>query len=104
VTCSGPEECADLWNKATAYIRRNATTPVQTRGETIFITAPPATEQDISLILTRIDEKESVGASLFLDLQCQRSLRGEKMCEGPRAQGIIEGFRAAIVGEDAAQP
>jgi hypothetical protein len=103
VTCSGPEECADLWNKATAYIRRNATTPVQTRGENIFITAPPATEQDISLILTRIDEKDGVGASLFLDLQCERSLRGEKMCEGPQARGIIEGFRPALAGEDRPQ-
>lgn len=104
VTCSSLDECGSLWSKATAYVRKHATTPVQTGGANIFITAPPAGEQDISLILSRIDDKVGPGASLFLDLQCKRSLLGREMCESDDAQRIIEGFRTAIVGGDAAQP
>jgi hypothetical protein len=104
VTCSSLDECGSLWNKATAYVRKHATTPVQTGGANIFITAPPAGEQDISLILSRINDKVGPGASLFLDLQCKRSLLGKEMCESNEAQRILEGFRTAIVDGGATQP
>jgi hypothetical protein len=104
VTCEGPEECSRLWEKSTNYVRLHANTAVQASGDNILITAPPTDEQDISLVLSRIDDKEGPGASLFLDLQCERSLRGEKRCESQQAQEIVRGFRAAIMGEDGAQP
>jgi hypothetical protein len=104
VTCANPKECSRLWSKATAYVREHATTPVQTSGANIFITALPTREQDIGLILSRINDEEGPGASLFLDLQCERSLRGERMCESEQAQSITDGFRSAIVDVDAAQP
>lgn len=104
VTCAAPEECSRLWEKSTDYVRQHASTPVQASGENIFITAPPASEHDISLILSRINDKEDPGASLFLDLQCQRSLRGQRKCQSQQAQDIIQGFRSAIMGEQASRP
>lgn len=104
VACADAEECSRLWNKSTDYVRRHASTAVQTSGEKLIITAPPAGAQDIGLVLARIDDKEGPGASLFLDLQCERSLGGEERCRSQEAQDIIQGFRAAIEGDDAAQP
>lgn len=101
VTCAGSEECDRLWEKAIAYTRRHATTAIQSGSAVLLITAPPVAEQDIGLILSRIDDKEGPGALLFLDLQCERSARGKELCQGQRAEGIVGGFRPAITGRDA---
>jgi hypothetical protein len=104
VPCATKEKCDRLWGKATAYVRQHATTPVQTSSDVIFISAAPASAQDVSLILSRIADKEGPGASLFLDLQCHRSVAGKEFCRGDLAQGIVQGFRTALIGEDAPQP
>jgi len=100
VACAGPTECNRLWEKAKEYVRQNATTAVQTSNPQIVITAPPTTEKDISVILSRIDDKGGPGATLFLDLQCKRALNGREVCKGKRAETIVEGFRPALVGEE----
>jgi len=100
VACAEPAQCDRLWEKATDYVRQHATTAVQTSSSVVFITAPPTAEQDISLVLTRIDDKEGPGASLFLDLQCNRTLNGKAFCRGQQAQAIVQGFRAALLGAE----
>jgi hypothetical protein len=100
VACAGPTECNRLWENAKEYVRQNATTAVQTSNTQIVITTPPTTEDDISLILSRIDDEEGPGATLFLDLQCKRALNGREVCKGKQAEAIVEGFRPALVGEE----
>ena len=48
-TGSGPGPCA--------YVREHATTPVQTAGLNILITAPPKSREDLSLTLSLIQDK-----------------------------------------------
>jgi hypothetical protein len=98
VNCRDTEECERLWSRAVAYVQQHATTQVQTSGANILIAAPAASGDDISLILSRINDKDGEGSSLFLDLQCQSSLRGEEMCQSPEAKEILAGFRAALTG------
>jgi hypothetical protein len=100
VACPDPAECDRLWAKATDYVRRHATTAVQASSSVVFITAPPGDEQDISLILSRIQDKKGPGASLFLDLQCKRTANGRDFCQGQEAQAVIQGFRAVLGGAD----
>jgi hypothetical protein len=100
VTCGDAAECDRLWEKAVAYVRQQATTGVQTSGPNVLITAPPTTGGEISLILSRINDEVGDGASLFLDLQCQSSLRGEKTCQSQRARDIILGFHPALTTQD----
>lgn len=104
VTCAGADECDRLWEKATLYVRQYATTPVQSSTAVVVITAPPVAEQDISLILSRINNKKGPGASLFLDLRCERSTRGQELCREQQTQAILEGFRPAILGENTPAP
>jgi len=101
VTCRDAAECDRLWTKAVAYVRQRATTRVQTSGANVLITAPPENGSEISLILSRINDEAGDGASLFLDLQCESSPRGEKLCQSPKAMEIISGFHPALTTEDA---
>lgn len=104
VPCGDAVECDRLWKKAETYVHEHATTIVQPGGSNILITDPPTSENDISLILARINDKGSNGAYLFLDLQCQGTIRGRPMCQSQEAKSIIEGFRPALTGEDASNP
>lgn len=101
VTCRDAAECDRLWQKAVAYVRQRATTRVQTIGPNILITAPAGNGSEISLLLSRIDDEGGDGASLFLDLQCESSPRGEELCESPKAMEIISGFHPALTARDA---
>jgi hypothetical protein len=96
VTCSDAAECDRLWRRAGTYVREHAMTQVYTDTPNLVLTSPPRSESDVTLILSRIQDKESEGASLFLDVQCQNSIQGEKTCLGPTAQDIIKGFRSAL--------
>lgn len=104
VTCSGRVQCNLLWQDAITYVREHATTQVQANSDILLITAPPTGEQDVSLILSRINDKSGDGATLFLDVQCKSSQRGQETCRGSQARGIVEGFRPAMTGEGRPQP
>ncbi len=101
VLCSASSECDRLWDKAVAYVRANAATPVPPSSSTILITAPPAAAEQISMILSRINNKKDEGATLFLDLQCQHTVRGVRACKSEEAKKLIQGFRSAVI-QDAA--
>lgn len=98
VTCPSAAACDALWGKAVAYLRQHATTPVQTSGPNIVVTAPPARDEDIHLALSRIQDKHGSGATLYLDAQCQPDLSGDTTCKGAAAQRILDGFAAALSG------
>jgi hypothetical protein len=100
VLCSASSECDRLWEKAVAYVRKNAATPVPASNSTILITAPPAAAGQISMILSRIQDKKDDGATLFLDLQCQQSIRGQQACNSNAAKKLIKGFRPTVMGQD----
>jgi hypothetical protein len=99
VLCSTSSECDQRWTKAVAYVRQNAATPVPPSNSTILITAPPAAAEQISMILSRIQNKTGDGATLFLDLQCQPSVRGQQACSSAAAKKLIKGFRPAVPGQ-----
>lgn len=98
VVCADAAECNRLWPAAVAYARTHATTTIQSEGENILITAPPATDEDISLILSRINDKKGPGASLFLDVQCRATSRGDRTCQSAEARRVLEHFREAVLG------
>ena len=102
VLCSASRECDRLWEKAVAYVRTNAATPVPASNSTILVTAPPAAAEQISMILSRIQDKKDDGATLFLDLQCQPSPRGQQACSSAAARKLIKEFRPAVMGQASA--
>jgi hypothetical protein len=90
------EQCNRYWARAVAYIRAQATTAIRTSGPNILITAPPVTHDEISLTLSRIQEKNSQTVSIFLDLQCKNRSNADTSCKGEQAEKILDGFRGAV--------
>jgi len=96
VTCTGKRQCARLWDRAVAYVRKTATTPVQTTGPNILIMGAPKTAEDLSLALSLIDEQGEDTASLFLDMQCKNQGSADLDCSEDRMLGVLDGFRRAV--------
>ena len=104
VTCSGEAQCDQYWTRAVAYVNEHASTPIQTSGSNIVITAPPETRDDLSLTLSRIPDKAGATVSIFLDLQCKRQTAGEANCGDPRAVEVLNGFHDAVTGPPPGTP
>lgn len=98
VNCSGQEHCAQLWARALAFLREQATTPVQTSGPNILITAAPKSAEDLSLALSLIRDPDQDTAALFLDMQCKNQGSADLRCPDERASAILDGFRRAVTG------
>lgn len=96
VSCSGQGRCAELWTRAVAYVRERATTPVQTSGPNILITAPPKSTEDLSFALSLIHDQDEDTAALFLDMQCKNQGSADLDCPDERVSAILDGFRRAV--------
>jgi len=98
VPCGTPTSCDEAWLRAEKYVRKHATTALQTISKTVIITAPPKKHDDISLTVSRI--KRGGEEKIFLDLQCSKSSKGAELCESEQVHAIRSGFRAALLRPD----
>jgi hypothetical protein len=102
VNCSGPQDCARAWEKAEAYVRKHATTPMQMIGKNIIMTAAPSKDQDISITVSRIRNKDRGKTILFMDLFCKQTPLGTELCQSEQVASIREAF-ANSIGETSKQ-
>lgn len=98
VPCADAGACDRLWARAVAYVRRHANTPIQAAGPNILITAQAEKREDISLTLSRIQDKRGPGSLLFLDAQCMPESGTDTACTSAQAQSILNGFSDATLG------
>jgi len=96
VPCRDDAECDRFWERAEAYLRANATTPVRMSGKSILATAPAQNDVDYSLTLSRLPNRDGSGVRIFLDLQCRDTPEGRSFCKGPKASQVRDGFRGAV--------
>ena len=96
VPCKDAAECDRLWGKAEAYVRASATTPIRMTGKNIVATAPGQKDDEYSLTLSLLPDREGSGVRLFLDLQCRSTPQGREFCKGPKADQVRRGFHAAV--------
>jgi hypothetical protein len=96
VRCQKGDECDRLWVIAQKYARAHATTPIDLTADRILVTAPPRELKDISITVSRLDEKESGGERIFMDVQCAPFSEGKEFCRGPDVSKIRDDFRGAL--------
>jgi hypothetical protein len=96
VVCPDAAACDEMWMKGDAYLRSNATTPIRLSGSYILATATARKDEEYSLTLSRLPDRDGTGVRLFLDLQCRDTTQGRELCEGPRVRAVREGFRQAL--------
>ncbi len=94
--CYKKHTCDTAWQLAKAYIQQNATTDMSVSTEKIIYTYDPRNDQDISLSVSNISEKNNIHKQFFLDLRCKQNVSGSKLCLSEQAQNIRENFKPYI--------
>jgi Domain of unknown function (DUF4124) len=84
IPCGQGDACDQAWRRAEVFVRKYATTPMQMLSDNIIMTAAPTRDDDISITVSRIREREGGRVMLFMDLFCKDSPLGRQQCAGPQ--------------------
>lgn len=94
-TCETDELCAKAWTSAHEFIKTNATTPIDTDTDKLIMGRAPATDNDLSLAISKIED-ENKKQQLFLDIRCRESSLGTELCASQKVRDIRSAFRPYI--------
>jgi len=97
--CEDDNDCNTAWERAKAYIKQHATTPLQLVGKNLYMTSSPVNDNDITLSLSRIKNTGDGKEKIFLDQQCKNSPLGIEFCYGETSNSIKDGFIPALLGQ-----
>jgi hypothetical protein len=88
--CDDAAHCARLWPAAKQYAIEHANTKVELDGPRIFMTRRARSPEEINITLSRLSKREI--ERIFLDVQCQNTVDGRKLCQKPEVQAIQNNF------------
>jgi len=94
--CGDSAACARAWKRAETFVRKYATTPIQMLGDNIIMTAAPVRDEDISITVSRIQEKAVGQPVLFMDLFCKDSPHGKELCASPQVNAARRAYRQDV--------
>lgn len=92
--CEDHAQCNRVWGPAKAWTKAHSGTPIEVIGDRILVTKVPRKPDEISLTLSRL--KHGNVERLFLDIVCQKSVAGGKLCESKPVQALRDQFVAAM--------
>lgn len=91
--CPNRVICDKVWKLARTYLLQHATTDIRIDTDLIIYTSAPAQEDDLSLSLSKINDKsEQQGAQVFLDVRCKQSSIGQELCSSEMVREILASF------------
>ncbi|MGZ4979785.1 MAG: hypothetical protein ACXV8O_21865, partial [Methylobacter sp.] len=93
--CETDALCAKAWTAAHDFIKANATTPIDTDTDKLIMGRAPATDSDLSLSVSKIED-ENKKPQLFLDIHCRESSLGTELCASQKVRDIRSAFRPFI--------
>lgn len=93
--CETEELCAKAWISAHDFIKAHATTPIDTDTDKLIMSRAPATDSDLSLSVSKIED-ENKKQQLFLDIRCRESSLGTELCASQKVREIRSAFRPYI--------
>lgn len=94
--CNNLFECDVAWQKSLLYANEYSTTELAWANETTVMMRKPYEEDDISILLTRVNDRNTQNASLVMEVRCQKSQRGEALCQSETVRSIKDGFIAYL--------
>lgn len=98
LSCADQAACDAAWKRAEEFVRSHATTRLQILSDKIIMTAAPVKDQDVSITVSRIQNKDTGKTVLFMDLYCKETPRGAEHCASPEIQGIRSAYRSRVGG------
>ncbi|MCK9394966.1 MAG: DUF4124 domain-containing protein [Methylobacter sp.] len=93
--CDTDALCAKAWTSAHDFIKAHATTPIDTDTDKLIMGRAPATDSDLSLSVSKIED-ENKKQQLFLDIRCRESSLGTELCASQKVRDIRSAFRPYI--------
>ncbi len=93
--CKDESDCTKAWDIARQFVNTHSTTATDIVNDTLIMTREPATDNDLSLSISKID-LENKKQQLFLDIRCRQSSLGAELCAGPKVKEIRSSFRTFI--------
>lgn len=94
--CKDADHCARLWPHAKQYAANNVNTKVELDSERIFMTQRARNPDEINVTLSRLSKRGV--ERIFLDLQCQDTVNGRKLCEQESVKSIQRDFITHLNG------
>ncbi|MES9945533.1 MAG: DUF4124 domain-containing protein [Candidatus Thiodiazotropha sp.] len=98
--CQSGDTCEGPWKRAKAYLKAHSTTPIKIEGENIVITGEPVEDDDISISVSRINDRKKGTLVIFMDLQCKIISLQKRLCNNVELiKSIKQGFRNELAKE-----
>jgi len=99
VTCQVGSQCNQAWQKAKAYVRQHASTPIQVDSDRILMTAPAKRNDELSLTVSRVPLPDGKVERIFLDVQCRDTALGQEYCDSEKVAKVRAGFKPLLDGD-----
>ncbi len=90
-TCNGQIECNKAWQLSQLFAHEHATGKLEIITDTLILSSKPRQENDISLSLARIPEKED-RMQIVLEVDCFDSDQGNALCESLTVEEMKQEF------------
>lgn len=98
--CQSAEQCLQAWQISAEFVAKFSTTGQDVINENLIMRAAPVNDSDISLSISRLQEKEQ---RIFLDIRCKNSSSGQELCASDKAQTIRRSFASYIQSQLSSQ-
>ena len=90
--CTATSQCDTAWQASLRYASEFSTTDLSWANETTIMMGKPRKNDDISLMLTRVNTSSGEESSIVLEVRCSKSNKGQEFCLSEKVSSIEKGF------------
>lgn len=90
--CTTVDQCETAWQSGLRYANEYSTTELAWANDTTIMMRKPRKDKDVSIMLTRVISSSGTGASIIFEIRCNKSQKGEDLCESETVRSIEKGF------------
>ncbi len=94
--CLGETACDQAWNASLRFASEYSTTELAWANESTIMMRKPRNDDDISLVLTRVNNTRSRSASIVLEVRCNKTQGGEAFCASPAVRSVKDAFNSYL--------
>jgi len=94
--CTSVGRCDRAWNASLMYASEHSTTELAWANEVTIMMRKPRQVDDISIMVTRINNQNGKDSSIVMEVRCNKSQEGEDFCNSETTRSIEKGFIAYL--------
>jgi len=90
--CMSSAACDNAWQAGLRYASEYSTTELAWANETTIMMRKPRKNNDISILLTRVNSLNTNKSSIVFEVRCNKTQAGEELCTSEVVRSIQKGF------------